>query len=70
MNPSELGQLPAMVDVPTAARVLGIGRSLAYDLVRTGAWPTPVVRVGKLIRIPTASLQRLLDGQAATGLGS
>jgi len=70
MNPSELGQLPAMVDVPTAARVLGIGRSLAYDLVRTGAWPTPVVRVGKLIRIPTASLQRLLDGQDATGLGS
>ena len=69
MNPSELGQLPAMVDVPTAARVLGIGRSLAYDLIRTGAWPTPVVRMCKRIRIPTASLQRILDGEGATGLG-
>ena len=68
MNRSELGQLPAMVDVPTAARVLGIGRSLAYDLVRSGAWPTPVVRMGKLIRIPTACLQRILDGEDATGL--
>lgn len=67
MNRSELGQLPAMVDVPTAARVLGIGRALAYDLVRSGGWPTPVVRMGKLIRIPTACLQRVLDGENSTG---
>lgn len=58
-----LGELPPLVDVPTAAHVLGIGRSLAYELVRTGAWPTPVVRMGKLIRIPTAGLRRLLDAE-------
>ena len=47
------------------AAVLGIGRTLAYDLVRTDRWPTPVLRVGKLIRIPTAALRRLLDPDTA-----
>jgi predicted DNA-binding transcriptional regulator AlpA len=61
MDRPDLDQLPALIDVPTAAAVLGIGRSLAYDLVRTDRWPTPVLRVGKLIRIPTAGLRRLLD---------
>ncbi len=61
MDRPDLDQLPALIDVPTAAAVLGIGRSLAYDLVRTDRWPTPVLRVGKLIRIPTAALRRLLD---------
>ncbi len=46
--------LPVVVDLPTAARLLGIGRSSAYELVRTGQWPTPVIRVGRLIRVPTA----------------
>ncbi len=38
--------LPAVLDVPQAARLLGIGRTLAYELVRTEQWPTPVIRVG------------------------
>jgi len=66
MNHVELSQLPPLVDLPTAARVLGIGRGLAYELVRTGAWPTPVVRMGKLIRIPTSCLRRVLDGEVLT----
>ena len=63
MTRDELGELPPILDVPTAAHVLGIGRSLAYQLVRTGDWPTPVLRVGKLIKIPTAPLVRLLGDQ-------
>ena len=59
-----LGELPPLVDVPTAAHVLGIGRSLAYELVRTDAWPTTVLRVGKLIKIPTAPLLHLLGETA------
>lgn len=62
MDRNELDQLPALVDVPTAAAVLGIGRSLAYELVRTGQWPTPVLRIGRLIKIPTAPLRRLIEG--------
>lgn len=61
MTRDELLALPTIVDVTTAARALGIGRSLAYELVRTNRWPTPVLRVGNLIKIPTAPLIRLLD---------
>jgi excisionase family DNA binding protein len=66
MNRIELDQLPPLVDLPTAAKVLGVGRGLAYELVREGRWPTPVVRMGKLIRIPTSCLRRVLDGEVLT----
>jgi len=52
--------LPAVLDVPQAARLLGIGRTLAYELVRTDQWPTPVIRVGRLIRIPSGPLIELM----------
>ena len=67
MNRTELDELPPVLDVPTAAKVLGIGRSLAYDLVRRGEWPTTVLRVGKLIKIPTQPLIRLVDGWTVEG---
>jgi excisionase family DNA binding protein len=60
LTQAELRDLPAVVDVPTAAAALGIGRSAAYELIREGRWPTPIVRLGKLIRIPTASLLDVL----------
>jgi len=60
MNRDQLAALPPVLDVPTAAKVLGIGRSLAYDLVRRGEWPTQVLHIGKLIKIPTEPLVRLL----------
>jgi hypothetical protein len=48
--------------------MLGIGRTLAYELVRTGEWPTPVVRVGRLIKIPSGPLIELLaTGRALKG---
>lgn len=56
----EPAALPPMLTVPQAVRVLGIGRTLAYELVRTDAWPTPVIRAGRLIKIPTAPLLELL----------
>jgi hypothetical protein len=52
--------LPAIVDVVTAAEVLGVGRTVAYELVRTDRFPTPVIRVGHQIKIPTAYLLDLL----------
>ena len=41
----QIRDLPPLVDVPTAAAVLGVGKTAAYQLIRNGAWPTPVVRV-------------------------
>jgi hypothetical protein len=67
MTRDELAALPTVLDVPTAAKVLGIGRSLAYDLVRRGEWPTQVLHVGKLIKIPTRPLIRLVDGSTVEG---
>jgi hypothetical protein len=59
----ECAAMPATIDISTAAQVLGIGRSAAYELVRCGQWPTPVLRLGKLIRIPTKPLLELLGDQ-------
>lgn len=56
----QLRALPPVVDVPTAAAVLGVGRTAAYELIRTNAWPTPTLRLGKLIRVPTAPLLQLV----------
>lgn len=56
----DLAALPPVIDLATAAAVLGVGRTAAYELVRTDRWPTPVIRVGKLIRVPTAPLLALL----------
>ena len=52
--------LPTVVDVVTAAAILGFGRTAAYELIRVGEWPTPVLRLGKLIRIRTAPLLELV----------
>jgi hypothetical protein len=60
LTASEVRALPAVVDVVTAGEVLGIGRTVAYELVRTNRFPTPVLRVGRQIKIPTAYLIDLL----------
>lgn len=56
----DLTELPPTVDIVTAARILGVGRTVAYELVREGGWPTPILHVGRKIRVPTAPLLALL----------
>jgi excisionase family DNA binding protein len=48
-----------VIDVAEAARRLGIGRSAAYQAVHAGQIPS--VRIGRLIKVPVAALQRMLD---------
>jgi len=60
LTQEQVRALPAVVDVPTAASILGLGRTAAYELIRTDRWPTPVLHLGKLIRIPTAPLLELV----------
>lgn len=60
MTRDELLALPPVVDVATAAAVFGLGRSAAYELVRTGQWPTPILRLGRHIRVPTLPLLELV----------
>jgi excisionase family DNA binding protein len=54
--------LPAVLDLIDAAALLGLGRTTAYRLVHDGQWPTPVLRLGRLIKIPTQPLLDLLAG--------
>jgi len=62
---------------------LGIDRTTGYRAIREGTFPIPVIRVGRLIRVPTLALRRLLetgsvppvppgydDPELATSLGS
>lgn len=44
--------------VPEAGKVLGIGRSAAYEAARTGEIPT--IRIGRRILVPAMALDRLL----------
>ncbi len=61
MGRAELLALPAAVDLVTAARALGLGRTKAQELARSGQWPTPLLRLGAQYRVPTAALLRLLE---------
>ena len=56
----ELDRLPPVVDLAMAARALGIGRTKAYELARTGEFPCRVLRLGNTYRVPTAFLRELL----------
>jgi hypothetical protein len=60
MTLAETAELPTVLDLLTAARALGIGRTTAYALARDGAFPCPVVRVGGTYRVPTAGLLQVL----------
>jgi excisionase family DNA binding protein len=57
---ADLTALPPTLDVETAARLLGIGRTTAYQLAARNALPIPVLRIGHTLRIPTAPLLTLL----------
>lgn len=60
MSLSELMAMPVTVDISTAARALGLGRSTAYELARRNEFPCRVLRVGSSYRVPTAELFRVL----------
>ncbi len=63
----EVLKLPATIDVVTAGRALGIGRSRSYELARIGEFPCRVVAVGRTYRVPTAGLLRLLGISSDAG---
>jgi hypothetical protein len=56
----DIHSLPVTIDLMTAARALGIGRTKAYELARSGEFPCRIIRIGDLYRVVTADLIRLL----------
>lgn len=59
------GDLPFLLTVEEAARVLRVGRSLAYDQTTLyfksgGVQGIPVIRLGGVLRVPKAALHELM----------
>jgi len=50
---------PLVLSVKTAAKILGLSRSSAYEAVRTGQIPS--LRFGKRILVPRAALNKMLS---------
>lgn len=50
-------------DVPEAGRLLGLNRAKAYAAAAAGEIPT--IRFGRLMKVPKAALDRLLDAAAS-----
>jgi excisionase family DNA binding protein len=47
------------ISVVEAGKRLGLGRSAAYQAAAKGELPT--IRIGGLLRVPMAALERMLD---------
>lgn len=65
----DVDALGVQTDLRTAARVLGIGKSMAYQLADQGKFPCRVVRIGSRWVVPTAGLRDVL-GLPALGATS
>jgi len=59
---------PKLLRVEEAGRVLSLGRSKTYELVRDGVLPS--VRLGKVVRVPAAALEAWIAGLAAESAGA
>jgi len=53
------------VSVESAAKLLGISRNLAYEMVRQGK--IPALHFGRVIRVPRHALEQLLNAHHVDG---
>lgn len=60
MTVEELHGLPVTIDLLTAAKAFGIGRTVAYSLARRNAFPCRVFRVGARYLVAREDLFRAL----------
>jgi len=55
-TPARIRALGPVTDITTAGAILGLSRSVAYDLAHRGEFPIPVIRAGSRYRVPVAAL--------------
>ncbi|TDD62426.1 hypothetical protein E1298_44700 [Actinomadura rubrisoli] len=67
MTVTEVLSLPVSVDIVTAGRCFGIGRTKSHELARTGEFPCDVLRLGVKYRVTRAELLRVLGIETAAG---
>ncbi|KLL11838.1 MULTISPECIES: hypothetical protein [Protofrankia] len=61
----EVRALGLVTDVTTAGACLGIERTSAHALVRSGKFPVPVIRVGARWKVPVRGLLAVLGDDDA-----
>jgi predicted DNA-binding transcriptional regulator AlpA len=59
----ELDDLPLLISVPMAAKLLGISRAAAYRFANAGDLPTK--RLGRRIYVVSAKLREFIESEAA-----
>ena len=52
-----------VISAEEAFEHLGVDRTTGYRAIKEGRFPVPVIRVGRVIRVPAAPLMRLLEGE-------
>jgi hypothetical protein len=67
----EVLALPVTVDLPTAGRAFGLGRTKSYEYARTGEFPCKVLTLGSRFVVTRRSILAALgiDETAAVGPG-
>jgi predicted DNA-binding transcriptional regulator AlpA len=60
LSSDELNALPCVIGIETAAKALGISRTLAYRLAKEDKFPCRVIRIASTYRVAKADLERCL----------
>jgi hypothetical protein len=63
---AQVRELGVATDVETAGSVLGIGRTTAYALARAGAFPVPLIQVGRRYVVSVEGLLTVLGATDAS----
>lgn len=58
---------PLTCSVEEAAKILGISRSMAYQLVRSEGFPT--VKIGRRLLVSVKGLERWVEAQTGANVG-
>lgn len=58
----EVTELPLLLKVEAAAKLLSLGRTKMYELIAAG--DVPVIRLGRSVRVPTALLRQWVEDRS------
>ena len=61
-------ELPLLLKVEAAAKLLSLGRSKMYELIAAG--DVPSVRVGRSVRVPMTALRQWVDDLVKQGFSA
>ena len=64
----EVTELPLLLKVEASAKLLSLGRTKMYELIAAG--DVPVIRLGRSVRVPTASLRQWVEDRSKQGLSA